>query len=135
VVVYVDTLPADMPQKGITRDVIKLNVERRLREAGISVLIPPLKEPLPGTPVLYLGLTTIFDEVERGCVCSIRLELTQTVRLDRNPDFVVFGMPTWSVGGVAVYHKKWREAMIQDVLAFTDEFIDAYYTANPVVGR
>jgi hypothetical protein len=135
VVVYVDTLSSELPLKGITRDVLRLKVESGLREAGIPVFHSPLKAPLPGDPVLYLGVTTIFDEIERGCVCGIRLELTQTVRLHRNPGYVVFGVPTWGVGGVARYTKAWRDEMIEDVAAFTSEFIDAYYRANPVVGE
>ncbi len=135
VVVFVDTLSSQLPLKGITRDVLKLKIEGGLRAAGIPVFYSPLETPLPGNPVLYLGVTTIFDEIERGCVCAIRLELTQTVRLHRNPGYVVFGVPTWGVGGVARYTKTWRDEMIEDVIAFTSQFIDAYYRANPVAGE
>jgi len=135
VVVYIDTLSADMPLMGITRDVLKLKVERRLRDAGVTVLEVPLKERVAGDPLLMLGVTTVFDDRDRKCICSLRLEFTQTVRLDRNPGYVVFGVPTWSVGRVGLYTNRWREEMIEDVNSLTDEFIDAYYRANPVAGR
>jgi hypothetical protein len=80
-----------------------------------------------------VGVTAVFDGMEGGCVCAIRIELTQTVRLFRNPGYVIFRVPTWSVGGVGAYTKRWREELIADVLAYTDDFIDAFYKANPVV--
>jgi hypothetical protein len=135
VVVYVDTLSPALPQKGITRDVLKLKVERCLRDAGVPVLEAPLKERVAGDPVLMLGVATVFDDEGRRCACSLRLEFTQTVRLERNPGHVVFGMPTWSVGRVGLYTNRWREELIEDVYLLTDEFIDAYYRGNPVAGR
>jgi hypothetical protein len=134
VAVYVDSLSPDMPQKGITRGMIMTKVETRLREARILVLRTASEEVSPGDPLLYVGVTSIFDGMGGGggCVCAIRMELTQTVRLFRNPGYVVFHVPTWGVGGVGVYSKRWREELIEDVLAYTDEFIDAFYRANPV---
>jgi hypothetical protein len=135
VVVYIDTLSSGMPQRGITRDVLKLKLGRYVRDAGIPVFEVPLEERIPGDPVLLLGVTAVFDEANRKCVCSVRLEFTQTVRLDRNPGYVVFGVPTWSVGRVGLYTNRWREELIEDVYTLVDEFIDAYYRANPVAGR
>jgi hypothetical protein len=132
VVVYVDTLSSDMPQRGMTREVLRLKVVRRLRDAGVPVVDVPIQGRIPGDPMLILGITTLFDELNRKCVCSLRLEFAQTVRLDRNPGYVVFGVSTWSVGYVGLYTKRWREELIEDVYSLTDEFVDAYYRANPV---
>ncbi len=130
--VYVDSLAPDMPQRGITRGTLTTKLEARLREARIRVIRPAAGETAPGDPLLYLGVTSIFDSMDGGCVCAIRLEVAQTVRLFRNPGYVVFRVPTWSIGGVGIYTKRWREELIDDVLAYTDDFIDAYYRANPV---
>jgi len=32
---------------------------------------------------------------------------------------------------VGVYAKGWRQAMLDDVVTYTDEFIDAFLAANP----
>jgi hypothetical protein len=133
-VVSVDTLSSELPLKGITRDAIRLKVEGALRAAGVPVLQFPPNEPLPGNPVLYLAVTTIFDEVERTCIGGRRLELVQTARLERRPDVVVRGAPTWGVGGAAQYSKFWWDEVMEDIGAFTSEFIDAYNRANPHVG-
>ena len=90
-----------------------------------------MKERVAGDPLLMLGVTTIFDDRGRKCVCSLRLEFTQTVRLDRNPGYVVFGVPTWSVGRVGIYTNRWREEMIEDVNSLTDEFIDDTIEQTP----
>jgi hypothetical protein len=134
-VLYVDTLSTEMPQKGITRDVLRLKLGKQLRDAGIPVVEAPLRDRIPGDPVLVLAVTAIFDERNRRCVCSLRMDLTQTVRLDRNPGYVVFGVPTWSIGRLGLYTKHWREEMIEDVYSLADEFIDAYYGANPYGGE
>jgi len=131
--VYVDSLAQHLVVRGMTEDVFRVEVERRLLESGVKLLNPAVDGAVPGNPVLYLGITTLFDEGIERCQYSIRLELTQTVRLDRNPGFAAFNVPTWSVGGIGVYHVGWREAMVEDVLGFTEEFIEAFFTANPVL--
>ncbi|UCG51296.1 MAG: hypothetical protein JSW58_14040 [Candidatus Latescibacterota bacterium] len=133
VTIYVDSLSQALVERGMTEDVFKVKVELRLLEAGVKILNPAIDEPAPGNPTLYLDITTVFDEAVEQCLYGIRLELTQTVRLERNPGLAVFNVPTWSVGGVGIYSGEWRDAMVEDVLNFTDEFIDAFVTVNPVV--
>jgi len=82
-----------------------------------------------------VGITTAFQLGGSQCLYMIRVEFTQTVRLDRNPEHVVGHVPTWGVGGVGVYAAGWREAILEDVKEFTRQFIDAYVKANPVVQK
>jgi hypothetical protein len=129
--VYVDSLAQHLVDRGMTEDVFRVEVERRLIESGLKVLIPAVDGAVPGNPVLYLGITTVFEEGIERCQYGIRLELTQTVRLERNPGHAVFHVPTWSVGGIGIYQTGWRDALIDDVLGFTEQFIVAFYEANP----
>ncbi len=124
-----------MVEKGMTQSVFKVKIILRLQEAGIPILNPEFEGPVPGSPTLLLSITTLFDDVIDQCTYSIRLELTQRVRLDRNPFFIVENVPTWSVGGVGVYAGGWRDAMVDDVLGFTDEFVNAFVEANPIIKR
>jgi hypothetical protein len=75
-------------------------------------------------------VTAVIDEYVEHCAYSIRLELTQTVRLERNPDVTVAGVPTWSTGGVGVYGKGWRQTLIDDVGGYVDQFIDTFAETN-----
>ncbi|UCH84448.1 MAG: hypothetical protein JSW50_01795 [Candidatus Latescibacterota bacterium] len=133
VMVYVDSLAQHLVVRGMTEDVFRVEIERRLLEGGVKLLNPAVDGAVPGNPILYLGITTLFDEGVERCHYAIRLELTQTARLERNPGFAVFNVPTWSVGGIGVYQIEWRKAMIDDVLGFTEEFIEAFFMANPLL--
>ena len=130
VAILVDSLAAQIEDKGITHKVLRVEVERCLLRAGIPVLNRNGAEPTVGDPILYLAVTTVFDEGVQQCTYGISLELTQPVRLDRQLEGDAFLATTWSVSGVGIYGHGWRDAIIQDVVNFTDEFIDAYITAN-----
>jgi hypothetical protein len=131
--IYVEPMSKDMEEKGMTDFVLSVEVERRLKEAGVAILRPEVDDPTPGSPMLYLTVTTVFDELVEQCAYAIRLELTQTVHLDRDPDSTLDNVATWSVGGVGVYSKGWHQAIIDDVLGYTDQFIEAYFTTNPAM--
>ena len=131
VAIHVTRLAVEIESLGITSGVFRVEVERRLKAAGLTILHPDVQEPAPGDPTLHLDVTAVVDDPPDQISYAIRLELTQTVRLDRDPSFQVFHVVTWSVGGVAVYAKGWRRAIIEDVLGYTDEFVAAYSAANP----
>ena len=136
VAIYVDSLSVEMIDKGMTETVFAVEIERILLESGIPVLHPEVKEKdqnVPGNPVLYVGITTVFQFGDTQCLYGIRVEFTQTVRLERNPGYVVEHVPTWSVGGIGIYQTGWRDALIDDVLGFTEQFIVAFYEANPLL--
>jgi hypothetical protein len=132
VAIYVEPLAAEVMEKGITDGVLAAEVERRLRQAGVEVFNIESPKPAPGDPVLYLTVDFLIDEHIGQFFYAIRLELTQSVHLERDDGVPVLHAPTWSVGGVGVYNKGWRAAIVEDVLAFSDDFIDAYFAANPV---
>lgn len=134
VMIRVEPTAEELADKGMTDFVFAVEIERRLKEAGIAVINPEASEPEPGRPTLYLEVTALIDDYVDQVSYAIRLELTQAVRLDRDLDSKEFHVATWSVGGMGVYAKGWRQAMIDDVLGYTDEFIDAYFKANPSGG-
>lgn len=129
--VWVDSLAPIVADKGITAGVLGAAVVAQLKSAGIDVLNLDATQPVPGAPTLYLVVVTLMDEGVDQVVYSIRLSLAQAVRLDRDPDVLVPLAPTWSVSGVGVAMSGWRDAMIADVVNYTDQFIDAYFAANP----
>jgi hypothetical protein len=132
VYIFVEPLNEEVENKGITQDVLSAEVERRLREAGIAVAGFDSPDSIPGSPTLYLQVNALADEYIEQCTFSIRLELLQTVHLERNPDSTPFHAPTWGVGGVGIHLTGWRQALIDTVLGYVDQFIDSYFLANPI---
>lgn len=129
--VWVDSLAPIVADKGITAGVLGAEVVAQLKSAGIEVLNLDPTQPVPGAPTLYLVVVTLMEEGVDQVVYSMRLSLAQAVRLDRAPDVLVPLAPTWSVSGVGVAMSGWRDAMITDVINYTNQFIDAYFAANP----
>ncbi len=138
VAIYVDSLSIEMIEKGMTERVFAVEIERLLLEAGVPILRPDVNEEdieVPGNPVLYVGIMTVFQLGGTQCHYGIRVEFTQTVRLERNREHIVDHVPTWGVVGMGVYSAGWRDAILDDVGEFTRQFIDAYAKANPVVEK
>jgi hypothetical protein len=130
--IYIEPVPSEMVEKGITDEVLLAPVELRLLEAGIPVITPSSEGGLPpGTPTLYLQVTAFAGDITEDCVYVIRLELMQEVRLARDDQTPVFHAATWGVGGIGFGESKWRNAMIEDVASFTDRFVEEYVAANP----
>jgi len=130
VAIFVEPVAKDLEETGMAAFVFRVEIERRLKEAGVRVLNLEYDDPVDGDPTLYLVVTAVVDEYVEHCAYSIRLELTQTVRLERNPDLAVVGVPTWSTGGVGVQGKGWRQAMMDDVGGYVDQFIDTFERTN-----
>lgn len=131
VYIYVEPVDSILYDKGITEFVVSAEVERRLREAGIPVLVHDPDGPdAPGVPTLYVQVVAIIGEYVDRCVYSVRVELTQTVQLDRDETFPAFPAATWGVGSVGSYGSGWRKALLEDVGSFTSRFADAYLEAN-----
>ena len=130
VAISVEPVAETLGDKGMTAFVFSVEIERRLKDAGIPVILSDT-EPIPGNATLYIAVTAVIDEYVEHCAYSIRLEFIQDVRLERAPDVTLPGIATWSAGGVGVYAKGWRQAMLDDVVTYTDEFIDAFLAANP----
>ena len=133
VAIVVDSLSTEMLEKGMIPEVFRIKIVLKLMEAGIPILDPEAEQPVPGNPVLLLGITTVFDDAAGQCMYGICLELTQTVHLARNPFLVADNVPTWSVEGIGISGARWRDALIDDVLGFTEEFVDAFTEANPII--
>lgn len=67
--VYVDSLAPDMPLRGITRDVLKIKIEGRLREARIPVVRRGLENRFRETPY-YMWPSRRSSTGWMGVVCA-----------------------------------------------------------------
>jgi len=131
VYISVDSLSLEMEDRGMTTDVIHAHVEKTLRQFGVPVLLPDAEGGIDTTqPVLYIGITALLEPGIEQCAYAIRVELTQSVKLDRSDLSAPFYAATWSSGGVGFFRRGWRQAIIDDVIAYTEVFADAYLLAN-----
>lgn len=131
--VMLDVVPMspEMEERGITAFVVSAAVEQRLKEAGVPVLQPGTPETAPGLQTLVVEVIALVDPYSDRCTWAVRLDLSQAVRLERQPDATAVMASTWSIGGVGYQEKDWRKGLIDDVVAYTDRFIEAFAAANP----
>lgn len=131
VMIDVEPPAPDLEEKGITAFVISTAVEKRLKESGVPVFPSDNPRLAPGFPALYVQVVTMYDEVSKQCTWSIRVELNQFVRMERDPETVAVAASTWGVGGIGSEAKNWRQALLDDVLNYVDQFVEAFAEANP----
>ena len=128
--VVVEDLNPDTERDGLSGSTLQADVEQRLRQAGISVMTEAQAGRSPGAPHLYLKLDAL-KHTAGFYAYHLQLGLRQRVTLDRSPRVTRFAM-TWSapdlLGTVA-----WANlpSIRADVKERVDQFIKAYFAANP----
>ncbi len=108
---------------------LQTDIELRLRRNGIRVLSEEEWLKSPGNPYLYLNLDVVRSETTGVYSYSYRLELNQTVLLERDPQFSMLAI-TWlkSNGGYAgstVAASAIRGAIGDTVDRFCNDFLAA----------
>lgn len=127
---YIDSLSVELVDAGITPYVINADLVRILKEQGIAV-VDENTPAEPGSPTLYIEVVAALQDSPEIVAFSIRLELMQAVLLERSPDLESRLVSTWSTGGLVLYGKGWREALLADVVIYAEEFAEAYWESNP----
>lgn len=137
----IDDPTSDLQMNGITRAMIRSDVELRLRRQGLRFLDDDALTKEPGGPylrVIVTGRRTAAPQLI-GFVISVQFEqaVLPTRYLGRagdntpRPEKTVFAA-TWGVNGLGSAGTEAAARVIRDGLAvFVDQFIDAYLTANP----
>lgn len=131
VAITVVPTPEEIAENGISTLVLAVEVERILLEGGVPINYPIPPDTVAEGPHLSLEVIALLDSYIDQVVYTVRLELVQAIVLERDSTRQVYGAPTWSVSGTGVYSGGWRQAIIDDVVAFTAQFVDAYHDANP----
>lgn len=133
----VEPIDLEADKDGLSTRAVQSAVESRLRKAGIRLLTPEQRRQAPGRPCLVVNVAT--SKLNTGeHLYSIHVELTQWVASLVNPKVTVTGAipvpaKTWSPAnrfGIAPANQIGRHAQGM-VGTMVDEFVDAYYKANP----
>ena len=129
--VLVEKLPPEVEQEGLKRDQVQMEVESKLRTAGIKVLTKEEAFNTPGEPFLYINLNINIAKTESDIYpYSIDLLLIQKVSLLRDPKLTSYAV-TWSTGGVGSVGKPILSQLRESVEAMVDVFVNAYLMENP----
>lgn len=107
----------------VRSDDLESEVQRRLREAGITVM------PSAGE-VLSIDVEAKKAGNSPWFACSTRIELLQSVSLVRDPQFTVFA-PTWGLDRVEDVSAYDLRRVRETVRELVDRFIHAYREQNP----
>jgi len=129
--VLVEKLPAEVEKEGLNRLQLQLEVESKLRMAGIKVLTREEVFKTPGEPHLYINVNVNVAKTESDIYpYSIDMLLIQQVSLLRDPNLTTFAV-TWSKGGVGSIGKTILSQLQEYVREMVDIFIKAYLEENP----
>ena len=129
--VLIEAMDPDVEPEGLERSALQTDVEVKLRQAGVRVLTITESLVAPGSPYLYLRVTTVqADKVLPLYAVEIHLELNQEVMLARKPEIALVA-PTWSTSWVGAAGTKMLDRVRERVRDRVDEFINAYLAANP----
>ena len=129
--VLVEKLPREVEQEGLKRDQLQMEVESKLRTAGIKVLTKEEALNIPGEPYLYININVNIAKTEADIYpYSIDLLLIQKVSLLRDPKLTSYAI-TWSTGGVGSIGKPILSQLAESVEQMVDVFIKAYLSENP----
>ena len=129
--VLVEKLPLEVEQEGLKRDQLQMEVESKLRTAGIKVLTKEEASGASGEPYLYININVNIAKTEADIYpYSIDLLLIQKVSLLRDPKLTSYAI-TWSTGGVGSIGKPILSQLRESVEAMVDVFVNAYLAENP----
>jgi hypothetical protein len=129
--VLVEKLPLEVEQEGLKRDQLQMEVESKLRTAGIKVLTKEESFKTPGEPHLYININVNIAKTESDIYpYSIDLLLIQKVSLLRDPKLTSYAI-TWSTGGVGSIGKPILNQLRENVEEMVEVFVKAYLAENP----
>ena len=129
--VLVEKLASEVEQGGLSRDQLQMEVESKLRAAGIKVLTKEEAVDTAGEPFLYVNINVNIAKTESDVFpYSIDLLFIQKVSLLRDPKLTSYAI-TWSTGGVGSMAKPIMGQLRESAWGMVDVFIKAYLAENP----
>lgn len=129
--VLVEQLAPEVEKEGLIKNQIQIQVELKLKMAGIKVLTMEECLKTPGEPYLYVNVNVNIAKTESDIYpYSIDVLLMQKVSLLRDPKQTTYAV-TWSTGGVGSIEKSILSQLRTSVEEMVDLFIKTYLSENP----
>ncbi len=127
--VAVEELDSDVEAEGVNREQLQSDVERRLRNSGIT-LLKEQNEYLSSmqSGLLYINVNSVKNDTSMA-IC-IEVSLKQRVLLERDLSIKTLAT-TWSSDEVTLEAAPRISSDVRNlVLEHVDKFLDAYLSAN-----
>jgi hypothetical protein len=129
--VLVEQLAPEIEREGLIKNQLQIEVELKLKMAGIKVLTKEECLKTPGEPYLYVNVNVNIAKTESDIYpYSIDVLLMQKVSLLRDPKQTTYAV-TWSTGGVGSIEKSILSQLRTSVEEMVDLFIKTYLSENP----
>jgi hypothetical protein len=121
--VVIEDIDPEFERAGMARSTLQTDIELKLRQSRIVVR--------EGAPYLYLNVNIVKPGTGDLVAYSIRLQLFQRVRLDRDPKMIPILATTWYKASVGTVGLSKLSQVREHVRDHVDAFINAYLAANP----
>ena len=130
VMIEIEALGPDVRRDGLDRSTLEMDVELKLRQAGIRIFTDAERLASAGEPYLYLNITAVAPENRSGeyALC-LQLKLIEEVRLTRTGTLKL--APTWEDGQVVTVRAGYLSRVREFVKDMVDKFSNDYLAANP----
>jgi hypothetical protein len=129
--VLVEQLPPEVEREGLIKSQLQIEVESKLRTAGIRVLTKEECAKTPGEPYLYININVNTAKTESDIYpYTIDMMLIQKVSLLRDPKQTTYAV-TWSTGGIGSIGKQILSHLQESIGEVVDVFIKTYLAENP----
>ena len=129
--VLIEQLAPEIEREGLIKNQLQIEVELKLKMAGIKVLTREECLKTPGEPYLYVNVNVNIAKTESDIYpYSIDVLLMQKVSLLRDPKQTTYAV-TWSTGGVGSIEKSILSQLRTSVEEMVDLFIKTYLSENP----
>jgi len=130
--VGISDLGTQAERDGLHMTDIQMDVELKLRLAGIKMLTEAERLETPGAPRLNIGVVAELSTDGRYYIHFVVVKLDQNVRLERDLNERAFGATTWSSAFlVGIWRREDLRRLRDDIKDKVDQFINAYLSVNP----
>jgi len=122
--IVVESIPPEIEQAGLTTSQLRADVQLRLQQSSIHV------DEGAVTSALYVNVNAILNQESLLYAYGARVEFMQPVVVKRIA--LTTGGTTWSAGTIGFADRdKLSSSARQAVGDLTDEFVNAFLSANP----
>jgi hypothetical protein len=128
--VVIEPMNPSAEQDGLTRNQLQVDIEQRLRAAGIRVLTKEEWQKTPGSPYLYINVAALKKDYGLYAY-AIEVCVNQLVTLIRDQNIREFA-ETWETREVGTVGTERLLTVRDSVAAHVDEFIRDYFSVNPL---